>query len=45
MMTDADNLYIPIGCYFELPFVMADVDNLHEKLGGYFIYFHNASGG
>jgi hypothetical protein len=34
MIADVDNLYINIGGYFELSFVMAEVGNLHAKLGG-----------
>jgi hypothetical protein len=38
-MTDVGNLYINIGSYFELSFVMVDVVNLDAKLGGYLINF------
>jgi hypothetical protein len=38
-MTYVGNLYINIGGYFELYFVMAKVGNLHAKLGGYLMYF------
>jgi hypothetical protein len=33
------NLYINLGGYFELFFVMAEMGNLYAQLGGYFKYF------
>ena len=44
-MTDVCNFYINLGVILKLYFVMADVGNLRTKLGGYFMYFHNDSGG
>jgi hypothetical protein len=36
---------INVGGYYELSFVMAEVGNLDTKLEGYFMFFHNGSGG
>jgi hypothetical protein len=44
-MSSVGNLYINLGGYFELSFIMVDVGNLYAKLGGYFMYFHNGRGG
>ena len=38
-------LYTNLGGYSELSCIMAAVCNLEAKLGGYFMYFHNDSGG
>jgi hypothetical protein len=44
-MIDVDNLYINIGGYFELSFVIVEVGNFHTKLGDTLYIFHNGSGG
>ena len=44
-MASVGNLYINLGGYFELSFIMAEVGNLDVKLGGYFMYFCNGRGG
>ena len=38
------NIYLNIGGYFELSFVMAEVGNLHAKLGVHMVYIHGLRG-
>ena len=44
-MAYVGNLFINIGGYFELSFVMAEVCNLYAKLGVTLSIFHYSNGG